>query len=203
MDFSNAFLANFLGTLTATLVAALPLLAIWAFIRSRNSRLKRFWSRSAASASLRVRFFWLMIKGKRKRSEYKAWASSERTRKYMINLVRNGGRARLQVLASLGESAANISKYLDDVFSTGPSVSWLGEYAGRMKMGEWGNPPESHPDLVAPEERMEWLKSQPLDELGEWSVRLSDEDREAWLSWLTSKDCKEQSGLLSESDGDS
>lgn len=196
MDFSSAFLANFLGAFTAALAAAFPLLAAWAFIRGRRDATKKFWSRRVASASLRVRFLWLMIRGKQRRPEYRSWASAERTRRFMVDLVRNGGKARSLTMDSFNKSIAGAARNLsDDVFQAASSVGRLTVYAGQMSLNEWGNPAESRPNQIPPEDRVDWLMSQTTGDLGMWSVRLGDGDRKVWLSWLASDECKEQFAL--------
>ena len=200
MNFFDTFLANFLGTLAGALATAFPLLAIWAFIRRRNSGFKRFWLRKIVTLSFRIRFLMLMISRKRKKSEYRSWESSEHTKRFMVNLVKDGGRARALAVTSFYKSIADNARGINLMFLEGFSLPRLIRYANRMSMNEITNPPKPHLGHVPPEERLDWLMSKTLEELGEWTVRLGEEDRKAWLSWLKSSDFKRQAEAADKSD---
>ena len=63
----DTFIATFWANIAALAIFAIPGLAVWAFFRDRNNRIRRWWHRFKRNVSLKVRFGWLVLRGKREK----------------------------------------------------------------------------------------------------------------------------------------
>lgn len=186
--FNEAFMTTFLGNLAAAAVVAIPALTIWAFVSDSRRLTKRFCRRNSARLALRIRFMWLVLRRKRKKSEFRSWLFSERVRKFTLRLVSEGPKARSYSLAQLEQTMARAVTTFTD-FDSVPAIDRLNQAAGLLSMKDYTTPLESKSESLSPSGKATWLKSQSLDELTTWALRLNDDDRDAWKSWLSSPKC--------------
>ena len=185
----DTFIATLLANVAALAIFTIPAVAIWAFVKDRNHRARKFWSKQVSALTLKLRFGWLVLGGKRKKSEYRSWASSERTRKYMLQLVCDGDKARSFLMRSLGNTFSTAAAIFVDELYSKPPLDRLIETGWHLSLNDLCNPLESQLTPLPPDEMAGWLLSQTMGEIAAWSLRLNDYDRTVWKSWLESPKC--------------
>ena len=183
------FIVTFLGTAAGTAVVALPLIALWSFTRYGGQKLAKFGLIGMKRQILRIRFMWMVLKRRRKPSEYRSWYKSELSRIYLYNLISKAPKARAEMTRDMLRGGQSFVSAFDERRLASP-IDTLIAAIGSMSMDDLSTPAESyfvgHPNS----DRARWLITQPLSELTKWSIRLSPDDRTAWLSWLRSQDSR-------------
>ena len=179
-DMWDTFIATLSANILAVVIVGLPVLAIWAFLSDRGRQTWQSIARSSRALSLKVRFGWLVLNGKRSRNEFESWFRAERLRTYILNLVSEGPKARSHAKAQFLGSLRKVSSDSIEAVYSRPARDALLEAADHMSVEEFMEPWEMSPMP----DRVDWIMSRPLLELAKWAFRLSRDDREKWKSWL-------------------
>ena len=183
MTFGDAFWPAFLANMSVVGIAAIPLAGFWLFVKIGWRKLWIARRRFCLALGLKLRFLWLVLRHGEKKSEYKNWSWLERIRKYNLELVSQGPKARANALTQFRRSTARIVANFDTFLSL-PARDLLIEAANSLTLGELNTPLESdpHPNKAT------WLVSQSPESFAKWSLTLNDDDRKEWISWLASPD---------------
>lgn len=183
MDFSEAFLANFL----ANVAVALPLLALWALAKRTSQQGGAFIARLGTRAKFRIRFMWLVLTRQRGRSDFTAWRTAERLRVFLFELVTHAQDARAIANRRMFDNLEGLSRAVDEIYETSP-ISLLMDAVDSMSTWDFQESIECNPESLTPDDRVKWLTSQPFVDLARWSMRLNEGDRRLWVSWLAHSD---------------
>ena len=183
MTFGDAFWPAFSANLTVVGIAAIPLAGLWLLVKYGWRKLWISRWRFCLALGLKLRFLWLVLRRREKRSEFQNWSWIERIRKYNLELVSQGPKARADVLTQFRRSTARIVANFDTFLSL-PARDLLIEAANSLTLGELNTPLESDPYP----DKAKWLVSQSPESFAKWSLTLNDDDRKEWISWLASPD---------------
>ena len=183
MTFGDAFWPAFLANLSAVVISAVSLAGFWLVVKNGWRKLWISRRRFCLALGLRLRFSWLVLRRREKNSVFRHWSWIERIRKYNLELIRQGPKARAKVLTQFERRTARIVHNFD-AFLLEPARDTLVEAGNSLTLGELNTPSESvpHPDKAI------WLVSQSPESLAKWSLTLNDDDRIEWMSWLASPD---------------
>ena len=183
--FAETFWATFLRTLAAVAVTAVPVLAAMAFLKERRRFLSASYRKRSLGMLLLFRFMLLVVRGKRKKSEFRQWIWWERIRRYNLELISEAPMAASEAVERIRRHSSAFFGYVD-AYLSGPAIHELRQAARSMTLSSFPRDEEilwrstTHPQIA------EWLTSKSIGELAHWSLSLSDGDREIWISWLNS-----------------
>ena len=180
----DTFPATLLANVLALLIGGVTYLTIWSVLRRLAKRYKSLPSFAWNILSLWVRFLVLVLKRNRSMSEYSAWSYTERVRKQVFGLVSEGPNAKRVVTERSYRSMKNLASAAQQFAFRSP-LDQLIEAAEELSFRDLRTPAKSKLHLSS-RDKATWLTSQPIGDLAKWALRLSKDDRDAWLSWLES-----------------
>ena len=185
MDFLDTFLPTFLANLLALVPFGLFLAWLNRETRMRLAKFGRSFSNAGRIWTFKVRFAWLVLTGRKQKSEYFSWLITEQGRWWTARLLIEAPAARRYMRKEIFDSLqkaipsliyhVNSESPFEALLATGKFLSMDEDVATRRSF-------ESN----TPAERARLLMSKTRGELALWAISLAEEDRAFWLQWLSS-----------------
>ena len=191
MEFWDTVKAAIVANLIALTIAPTLWVAAYVALKKYGNRVRDSLARSAIKISLTSRFYWLALARRKDREEYRSWITAETHRRLFVELMVQAPKTPIYFMEGMA-----------DAFSALEREQWeraRPRYAKNLLLGALGSLSPKHFETLLEDsednfeslpqhERANWLCSQPYSQIAKWAILISERDRAAWRTWLTSSD---------------